>query len=330
MQNIKNIAIVRLSALGDIINSAVVLQFIKQKYPEIKIDWITEEVFASILINHPLIQNVYTVNLKKLKKQKNISELLKNINKLKNIGKYDLIIDMQGLLKSAIVARLIGKDTHGFSKNSSREGLSSFFYKTTSAIAYEENVIKRNCFIAADALDFKITDKMLLDKKKVFDTKNTKSLSTKIVMVIGASWESKKYPKEKVAQLCDELKEECIIIWGNDDEKDEALWIESHSEYAKIAPKFSLNELVEFISSASLVIGNDTGPTHIAWVQNIPSLTLFGPTTSRMIYETSINKSIKSPSEVDINKIDKNDFSISEIEVDVVVKMAKGLLENGL
>jgi len=329
--NIQKIAIVRLSALGDIINSAVVLQFIKQQYPDAKIDWITEEVFSSILENHPLINKIYTINLKKIKKSKKISELLSMISKLKNLDNYDLIIDMQGLIKSAIVSKIIGKNTHGFDKDSSREGISSLFYNTTSKIAYDENVIKRNCFVVADALGFEITDKMLLDKKPVFKTdKKLNDEKLKIAIVIGASWKSKKYPKEKIAMLCDVLKKECVLIWGNKDEKNDALWIAKNSFYAKLAPKFSLGELVSFISSVDLVIGNDTGPTHIAWAQNIPSITLFGPTTSRMIYETPINKYIKSPSKVDINNINKNDFSISEIKVEDVVNMAKGLLNNGL
>ena len=65
-----HIAIVRLSALGDIVNATIVLQFIKQKYPDIKIDWITEEVFAPLLYEHPFIHKVHTINLKKIKKEK--------------------------------------------------------------------------------------------------------------------------------------------------------------------------------------------------------------------------------------------------------------------
>jgi heptosyltransferase-1 len=328
-KQIKNIAIIRLSALGDIINSAVVLQFIHERYPDTKIDWITEEVFSPILQNHPLIDNIHTINIKKIKKQKSLSLLTQTIKKLKNLKNYDLIIDMQGLIKSAIVARIVGKNTHGFDKYSSREALSSFFYNTTSAIAYEENVIKRNCFVVADALNFQITDDMLQNKKPVFFT-TSKTTNKQVAIVIGASWNSKKYPKENIAKLCDTLERPCVIIWGNDVEKEEALWIQSHSKHAKIAPRYSLSQLVEFISTTSLVIGNDTGPTHIAWAQNIPSITLFGPTTSRMIYQTPINKAIKSPSKVDINNINKDDFSISEIKVDTIAKIAKGLLNHGV
>ena len=340
-KDVKRIAIVRLSALGDIVNSAVVLQFIKQQFPHAKIEWITEGMFAPLLQNHPLIDVVHSVNIKKIKKEKSLSLLKDTISYLKVLGKFDIIIDMQGLIKSAVVSRIIGKNTHGFDKNSTREGLASFFYKTTSNIPYDENILKRNCFVVADALGFKITDEMLLNKSKVFpcseypympERSDEYSLGTKndkknIAIVIGASWESKKYKKENIAKLCDELQENCLILWGNEDEKADGMWICENSKYATLAPKLSLIELISFIDSCDLLIGNDTGPTHMAWAQNIPSITLFGPTTTRMIYETPKNIGIKSPSKVDIFKIDKNDFSIKDIKVQTIVKRAKELLK---
>ncbi len=327
-KDIKRIAIVRLSALGDIVNSAVVLQFIHQNYPDAQVEWITEEVFAPLLQNHPLLHKVHTINLKKLKKSKSLRELFKTISMLRSLGEFDIIIDIQGLLKSSIVARLIGKNTHGFDRNSSREPLSRFFYKTTSHIKYDENIVKRNIFLVSDGLGFEINDSMLLKKDRVFEVDNY-ALSEKknIAIVIGASWESKKYPKEKVAQLCDELGENCYIVWGDEKEREDALWICKNSTSAILAPKLSLFELVSFISSVDLLIGNDTGPTHIAWAQNISSITLFGPTTSRMMYETPKNLFVKSDSKVNICHIDKNDFSITEIKVKNIVQKAKELLK---
>jgi len=329
---IKSIAIVRLSALGDIVNSAIVLQFIKNEYPSATVAWITEEVFAPLLKAHSYLSKVHTVNLKKLKKNKSLSLLNSTIKELSSLEEYDIIIDMQGLIKSSIVARVLGKNTHGFDKNSIREPLASLLYKSSSTISYETSVVKRNCFLVADALGFEITDTMILNKKPIFETTMAFDLQNdihNIAFVIGASWESKIYPKELVAKLANELKSSVHIIWGSKEEKVNAEWICKHSEYAVLAPELALDELVSFISSMDLLIGNDTGPTHMAWAQNIPSITLLGPTTTRMIYETPINIGIKSPSEVDILKINKQDFSIKEIPYKTVLQKAKELL-NGL
>ena len=328
-KDIKSIAIVRLSALGDIVNSAVVLQFIRKNYPDAKIEWVTEGVFSSILKNHPLLHKVHTLNLKKIKKEKKLSLLLQTIKEVRSIGNFDIIIDMQGLIKSALVTKFLGKNSHGFDKNSTRESLASLFYKTTSSISYESNVVKRNSFVVADALGFDISDTMLLNKQPIFEV--TKKFELKrekraIAFVIGASWNSKIYPKELVLEVCEKLQEQIYIIWGSEKERENAEWISNRTQFASLAPKLQLDELVSFISAMDLLIGNDTGPTHMAWAQNIPSITLFGPTTTRMIYETAINIGMKSPSEVDILKIDKNDFSIKEIDSSLIAKKAKELL----
>ena len=328
-KDIKKIAIVRLSALGDIVHSAVVLQFIKEAYPHIQIDWITEEVFAPLLQNHPLIDRVHTINLKKFKKEKKLSLLKKTIEKLISFGEYDLVIDMQGLIKSAIVSRILSKNTHGFDKASTREALAAIFYKTTSHIAYEKSVVSRNSYLIADALDFEISDSMILDKKALFPlTKEFSRNSEKknIALVIGASWRTKIYPKELLAKLCDTLNEQFHIIWGSEEEKRDAQWIIAHTSHAILAPKLTLDLLPSFISSMDLLIGNDTGPTHIAWAQNIPSLILFGPTNRRMIYETPKNRAIESPSKVNILKINKADDSIKDISYKDIADQAKELL----
>ena len=328
-KDIKKIAIVRLSALGDIINSAVVLQFIKANYPNAQIEWITEEAFSPLLKMLPELSAVHTINLKKVKKEKSLSLLIRTINKLKALHGFDIIIDMQGLIKSAVVTRLIGKNTHGFDKSSVREPLATLFYKSTSHISYESNVIKRNSFIVGDALGFEISNAMLNKKETIFPTPKKYSLPKEkknIAFVIGASWQSKIYPKELIVAVCDALQENAYIIWGSEEEKANAEWIVNNSSYASLAPSLSLPELVNYISSMDLLIGNDTGPTHIAWAQNIASITLLGPTTTRMIYETKKNRGLKSPSSVDILKINKNDFSIKEINSENIIFLAKELL----
>ena len=129
------IAIVKLSALGDIIHTMVALQFIKNHYPVTRIDWIVDEQFKSILENNPHIRKVHTVAFKKDKKEKSILLILKELNKIRVLGKYDLVIDAQGLIKSAIVSKMISaKKNIGFEKKSIREPLASIIYNQKVSI----------------------------------------------------------------------------------------------------------------------------------------------------------------------------------------------------
>src|SRR5574344_1681742 len=151
--------------MGDIIHSMIVLDFIKQKYPNIQIDWFVESAFSAVLENNPNIRNIIKLNLKSIKKSK--KEIFTQLNLVKSFKKenYDLIIDAQGLIKSSLVARILGKNIAGFCKNSTRESLASFFYSRKISINYRENAIDRNCFLISKALGFEITKDEILNKE---------------------------------------------------------------------------------------------------------------------------------------------------------------------
>lgn len=325
------IAIVRLTALGDIVNTTIILQIIKKNYPDAEIEWICEDVFAPVIKYHPLLKAVHTVNLKKLKKEFSFKELSSQVNYLKTLSPFDIIIDMQGLLKSAIIARLLGKNIHGYDKESAREGIASLFYKTTSHIPYDENIIVRNVRLCCEALQIPFKEEYISKKERTLPSFAQASCFADkeyIVFVIGASWPSKVYPSKSFAEVANLLQRTVYLVWGNEEELKMAQEIQELSSYVKISQKLSLLDLIALIENAKLVIGNDTGPTHMAWAQNIPSITLFGPTTSRMMYETPINLAIKSPSKVNLQKIDKQDFSIKEITPQEIADYAKKLLKD--
>lgn len=331
---IKKIAIVKLSAMGDIIHSMIALQFIKKHYPHILIDWFVEESFKGILEHNPHINAIYCVNLKSIKSKK--SEIVSQIALIKTYSKnnYDLIIDAQGLVKSALVSKLLGKNIAGFSKTSIRERLASYFYKIKVDIAYDKNAIVRNAKVLSEPLGFEITQEELDNKEPFLFFKNENSIideyfqsnKKNIVCIIGASWISKMYSKEKFIKIINALDENALIVWGNEFEKAIATHIAANSS-AKVLPKLDLNTLKALIAKADLVIGNDTGPTHAAWALNVPSVTIFGNTPGhRNTYETTINKIIESDSVVNPFKIDKHDLSINKIDENSIIELAKGLL----
>ena len=327
------IAIVKLSAMGDIIHAMVALEFIKKHNPNTKIDWIVESAFKEVLEGNPNIDNILELNLKSIKKNK--AEIFNQIKLARSYAKnsYDLVIDAQGLLKSAITAKLLGKKIAGFSKNSIREKIASYFYNIKVDISYAANTIDRNAKVLSEPLGFSISKEDILNKSAFLffkDSKKVDNLLAKdkknIVFIIGSTWESRNYPKEKFVQIANELKENILVCWGNEEEYQKAQFIELNSPYAKATPKLNLNELKALIAKSDLTIGNDTGPTHMAWGLNRPSITIFGPTPISRVYITNINRVIKSSSKVNPYKLNKQDFSIREIEVKKIVDLAKELL----
>jgi len=328
------IAIVKLSALGDIVHAMVALQFIKAYSPAMQIDWIVEERFAGVLQNNPDIDHILTVNLKSLKTNKaGIFQQIKAVREYSK-NKYDLVIDAQGLIKSAIIAKLLGKHIAGFDTNSIREKAASWFYDVKLACSYDTNATARNAFVLSRPLGLNITAEQILNKKPFLFFNNEdpqiydflQKVRKNIVLVIGSSWESKNYPADKFVTIAQALQQNCLVVWGNDQEREKAEWMSTQSDTIQVMPRLDLNSLKALISKADLLIGNDTGPTHIAWALNKPSITIFGPTPIRMAYQTDINKVVKSVSIVNPYKLDKNDYSIKDIHENEIIELVKTLL----
>lgn len=329
------IAIVKLSALGDIVHAMAILKYIKEMIPESRIDWIVEENFASVLEHNPSIDTILPVNLKSLKTNK--LKLFSEIKSLKKYAQnnYDIVIDLQGLIKSAIVSKILGPNV-GFDKNSIRETAASSFYKRSFFIPYAENVIMRNIELVALALDLKIDSERLIKKDPLLffteeDRKKTALLIEQdqktIIHILGSSWESKIYPKEKFVEIIDALEGNHLLVWGNESEQDAAKYVSEQSN-ARVVPRLSLNELKALISSADLVIGADSGPTHFAWALNRPSITIFGPTPSeRNTLTGSINRVVDCGKMINPLKLDKQDFCIRNIDAQKIVSIAKELLD---
>lgn len=328
------IAVVKLSAMGDIVHAMIALQFIKAQRPDAEIDWIVEEGFAELLNDNPDIAQILTVNLKALKKHKlGIFQQIRQVRQYAE-KRYDLVIDAQGLLKSAIVAKCLGAKTAGFDSHSIREKAASWFYDVKVACPYDANTITRNATVLSEPLGFSITHEQILNKKaflffKDEDRRIDDFLSTEkknIILVIGSTWESRNYPAEKYLKVAASLRQNCLVVWGSEAERNTAAAMAERSEFVRAMPKLDLNSLKALIAHADLVIGNDTGPTHIAWALNRPSITLFGPTPVSRVYQTNINKVIKSASSVNPYKLNKQDYSIREIAEDEVVALAESLL----
>ena len=331
------IAIVKLSALGDIVHAMVVLQFIKKFNQDILIDWIIEERYKDLVSNHPHLDEIYTVNLKEAKKKLSLSMVFKDIQTLRKLPFYDLVIDMQGLLKSAILSRIIpSKTTLGFDSTSSRERFAAIFYNKTFNIGYEENIIKRNFELIKFALNMPFKFENLQSKtaflfsSKEYQNSSLSNSKKNVVIIPGASNLSKQYSVKKIAKLTQMIDVNFIIIWGNEAEKNLADEITTISPKVNSSNHLSLDALISLVSRVDLVIGGDTGPTHLAWALNTASITLFGPTPGyRNALETEYNKIIESNSNVNPIKIDKNDYTISNIEVEKIVAKAKELLTLG-
>ncbi|WQR93723.1 lipopolysaccharide heptosyltransferase I [Helicobacter pylori] len=318
------IAIVRLSALGDIIVSAVFLAAIKERFTDAQIEWFVDERFSAILEHSPYIDKLHPIALKSVLTTFNPLKIFKLFKSLRAY-EYDIIIDMQGLVKSALITQMLKAPKKvGFDYASAREGLSAFFYSQKVSIAYNEPVLKRNFTLLSHALNLpkKEISESLSSRSKVFsyqdspkvDALNLNENKLKILFVLETSKLNKTYPIERFKELALMLENfQICLLWHADEHKATTLYHAlKHQRDVLLLPKLTLNEVKALLFKMDVIIGGDTGITHLAWALQKPSITLYGNTPmERFKLESPINVSLTGNSNANYHK---KDFSIQNIE----------------
>ncbi|WQY48417.1 lipopolysaccharide heptosyltransferase I [Helicobacter pylori] len=318
------IAIVRLSALGDIIVSAVFLAAIKECLPNAQIEWFVDERFGAILEHSPYIDKLHPIALKSALKTFNPLKIFKLFKNLRAY-EYDIIIDMQGLVKSALITQMLKAPKKvGFDYASAREGLSAFFYSQKVSIAYDEPILKRNFTLLFHALNLpkKEISEGLSSRAKVFSYQDSPKINAlnwnqnkpKILFVLETSKINKTYPTERFKELALALENfQICLLWHADEHKATTLYHAlKHQRDVLLLPKLTLNEVKALLFKMDVIIGGDTGITHLAWALQKPSITLYGNTPmERFKLESPINVSLTGNSNANYHK---KDFSIQNIE----------------
>ncbi len=318
------IAIVRLSALGDIIVSAVFLAAIKERFTNAQIEWFVDERFGAILEHSPYIDKLHPIALKSTLTTFNPLKIFKLFKSLRAY-EYDIVIDMQGLIKSALITQMLkAPKKFGFDYASARESLSAFFYSQKVSIAYNESVLKRNFTLLFHALNLpkKEISESLSSRSKVFsyqdspkiDALNLNKNKPKILFVLETSKINKTYPIERFKELALALENfQICLLWHADEDKANALYgALKNQRDVLLLPKLTLNEVKALLFKMDLIIGGDTGITHLAWALQKPSITLYGNTPmERFKLESPINISLTGNSNANYHK---KDFSIQNIE----------------
>ncbi len=304
--------------------SAVFLALIKERFTNAQIEWFVDERFGAILEHSPYIDKLHPIALKSTLTTFNPLKIFKLFKSLRAY-EYDIVIDMQGLIKSALITQMLKAPKKvGFDYASAREGLSAFFYSQKVSIAYNEPVLKRNFTLLSHALNLpkKEISEGLSSRSKVFsyqdspkvDALNLNKNKLKILFVLETSKINKTYPIERFKELALMLENfQICLLWHADEDKATALYgALKNQRDVLLLPKLTLNEVKALLFKMDLIIGGDTGITHLAWALQKPSITLYGNTPmERFKLESPINVSLTDNSNANYHK---KDFSIQNIE----------------
>lgn len=317
--------------------SAVFLAAIKECLPNAQIEWFVDERFGAILEHSPYIDKLHPIALKSALTTFNPLKIFKLFKSLRAY-EYDIIIDMQGLVKSALITQTLKAPKKvGFDYASAREGLSAFFYSQKVSIAYDEPILKRNFTLLSQALNLPKNEisEGLNSRAKVFSYQDSPKINAlnlnqnkpKILFVLETSKINKTYPTERFKELALMLENfQICLLWHANEEKATALYRALKNQRdVLLLPKLTLNEVKALLFKMDVIIGGDTGITHLAWALQKASITLYGNTPmERFKLESPINVSLTGNSNANYYK---KDFSIQNIEPKKIKECVLNLLK---
>ena len=278
--------IVKTSSLGDVVHNLPIIHDILSHHPDAKIDWVVEESFADIARLHPAVNQVITVAMRRWRKSIFNRRTWHEINLAKRhiaAQPYDLILDTQGLIKSALISSFGHGQSHGYNRHSAREPLASLFYQQKHSVTRNQHAVTRNRTLAALALNYPVPDTAPNYGLTPGNQPAPKQTLSKpyVVFLHGTSRDSKLWPVSHWITLAHQFKQlnyQVVLPWSNADEETRAQAIAMQSENAVVLPKLNLADIAGVLAHATLNIGVDTGLVHLSTAFNKPTIAIYTDT----------------------------------------------------
>jgi heptosyltransferase-1 len=303
-ERIHRLLIVRLSAMGDVIHTLPAVYALREAFPHAHIGWLIEEGWAELLCAHgaarrgqrsaarPLVDELHTVNMKVWGKSLSSLSTLQDIamvwNDVRDAG-YDAAIDLQGAMRSAVLARLSGaRVVYGAAE--ARESPASLWY-TRKVVARGRHVIEQNLSVAGAVLDHVRLQRSIEPPAVEFprDRKAEARIGQRLaecgigefaILNPGAGWGAKRWPAERYGEVARGLADRgmrAILNYGPGEEE-LARTAEAASDGTAHGMSCTITELIALTRRARLFVGGDTGPLHLAAALRVPVVGIYGPT----------------------------------------------------
>lgn len=285
MSDYRHILLVKPSSLGDIVHAMPTCAAIRRAYPEARLTWLVKREWAGLVERIEGVDQVWPV-------ESTLKGWLSQIAPLR-AERFDLVVDLQGLFRSAAIGWLSGAPLLvGFANG--REGSPWFYSRRVSVPQSEMHAVDRYLLVAeavgavkADQPEFRFripqADHDEVDR--LLSRSGVTPETSWVAMNVSARWPTKRWPAASFAEVADRLQQEgwgaVVMIGGPADRADVAAVIEKMKTLAiNLAGASTVGLLPALLSKASLLITNDSGPMHIAAAAGTRVVALFGPTSA--------------------------------------------------
>ena len=271
--------LVKLSSLGDLLHVFPALSELQKIDPALEVTWVVESGFKEVPFWHPAVKEVIEAPLRQIKKAslfvkiRNTFELLKQIRR----EQYDVVIDAQGLFKSAMIAKFARGKSIGFGKGSSREAVWWLYNKRVNA-SWDWHAIARQEVLFSALFPIEVG----LEKAHVdYALAPWQPVANKVLFFAhGTTWSSKHYPDilwRELVKLATDAGYQVWLPFVNDQELKRAEFLKVNSQVT-ILPKMSITQIRDTLYEVAGMVAVDTGLAHIAAALGVPAVTVYGPT----------------------------------------------------
>ena len=315
------VLLIKTSSLGDVVHALPAVTDACKNNAGLEFDWVVEESFAEIPSWHPCVKEIIPIAWRRWRKSLGNSKTqteIKAFRKQLRAKDYDLILDAQGLIKSAVISRMAHGRRVGLNRHSAREPIASFFYHDKLNVPKNHHAISRLRELFARTFAYEVPNTPISyginrDRWEISDKKPY------VVFLHGTTWVTKLWPDSYWHELCalaDKDGYEVHLPWGNDEERDRAARIADQQSNAKILDHLSLGQMGHELANSCAAVGVDSGLTHIAAAIGVPTVAIYGATNSKLtgVQGQSVNLHISNYkcapclSKICFSKLDNLDY----------------------
>ena len=277
------VLIVRLSSLGDVVHTIPVAAALRRHMPDATIDWVVDEANAEFLSLVPVIDRLVVLRSRSVSTVSAWSTLRRELRR----GRYDVALDVQGLGKSALAARLsAARRVIGYRVPFLREAWATWLYSETADPGEPTHVVERNLGILTA---LRISDPtwafpIEVPVSGVVDETHARLGGAGEPFVLlnpNAAWPNKCWPAERFGAVATHIRDthalRTVVVWGPSDETRADAVVAASSGAAIRAPRTTLPELASLLKPAALLVSGDTGPLHMAAALETPVVGVYGP-----------------------------------------------------
>jgi heptosyltransferase-1 len=267
----RRILFVKTSSLGDVVHHCPAVSDAARRLPAAEIDWVVEEPFAGVAAMHRAVRRVIPVALRRWRRapwNPAVWAELAQFRRAISRERYDVVIDSQGLLKSALIALFASGPRHGLDRASAREALAARFYDVTHPVPKLLHAVERNRLLTASALGYALDNTidygLGTKNSSLKDASSTNGSAPYAVFLTMTSRDDKLWPSERWIELGRNLGLRIVLPWGSETEKARAERIGAEIGNATVPARMSFPELSDLFQKAKFAVGLDTGLTHLA------------------------------------------------------------------